>query len=599
MKDGRPIQTESQSLGGIGETTVQLILKKFRWTADIIKSDFGEDIDCNIFIDQLRTNYHLRFQVKSTKKDSQYIQKLKNGNYSVSISSDILRAWLTCYFPVLLVVYEEELDICFWTNPIEQVLQTPSKLEAGDPSIHVPSENKFDLSSKDIILEEVKKFYRKIQRLDEATTETRVTPLLMPGHKIIPFHQYTPFLHKDLTLSPKIAGDYIELLPSWMSVMKRIDPSSVLTSISLKSTNTELDKFLSELRKKIDSFEYSLNQEEWLSFIIHPIKVTSLNSSWSNELTYWSAYSKIKDTIVNDFEYCFEMPNGFIGQVMRLARSWSHLHYVNPEKDVAIQFFGTLEVTPNMQRVYEIHDNNIKGQLVLWTCAKEDVNEIESILSEFELSIKLVENEENEIILAITTPMFDPFIGFYSMPMDWENYLKGNVRNTLKKNDLFDKLPGTEYKGNVPEFLEQALNRYSDNSHSSVVITELEYIPGFPLNQDGRQIHISRFQMVPLESVNIIEERLKNITPLDLKDFHIEFGMKDDSMWEIPIYELLLLWTPETTQSSKESYLAIENEILKIMNSILPTNNDESIQLKNTYEILHIAGEIGFEKNEG
>lgn len=84
MKNSRPIQTDSQSLGDIGETTVQLILRKYKWTADIIKSDFGEDIDCNIFIDNARTNYHLRCQVKSTTEDSEYVKKLKNGNYSGS-----------------------------------------------------------------------------------------------------------------------------------------------------------------------------------------------------------------------------------------------------------------------------------------------------------------------------------------------------------------------------------------------------------------------------------------------------------------------------------------------------------------------------------
>ncbi|MFT4537246.1 MAG: hypothetical protein ACI9P5_004627 [Saprospiraceae bacterium] len=60
-ENDRPFQTNSQSLGYIGETTVQLILRKYKWTADIIKSDFVEDIDCNIFMDNTRTNYHLIF----------------------------------------------------------------------------------------------------------------------------------------------------------------------------------------------------------------------------------------------------------------------------------------------------------------------------------------------------------------------------------------------------------------------------------------------------------------------------------------------------------------------------------------------------------
>ena len=67
-------------------------------------------------------------------------------------------------------------------------------------------------------------------------------------------------------------------------------------------------------------------------------------------------------------------------------------------------------------------------------------------------------------------------------------------------------------------------------------------------------------------------------------------------MWEIPIYELLISWTPEIIKSSKESYLDNESKILEIFDSLMPTKEIDSIQLKNTYEILRFAGEIGFEK---
>ena len=599
MKNSRPTQTNSQSLGDIGETTVQLILRKFKWTADIIKSDFGEDIDCNIFIDNARTNYHLRCQVKSTTKDSEYVKQLKNGNYSVSIDSDILRAWLTSYFPVFLVIYEEDTDSCFWCNPIDQILKTPSKLEKENPSIQVPKENEFNSNSKDIILEEVKKFYHKIQRLDESIIECKVIPLLMPNYRIIPFHHYSKFIYDDKELAPEIAGDYIELLPSWMSVLRRIDPSSTLTSIKLKSTKTDVDNFLSILKKKISSFTYKLKDNEWLSFIASPIIIQSIKSSWSNEITYWTSYSMINNEIINDFEYCFEAPKGFLRQISRRARSWDYFHHAHPNKDVAVQFFSSYTITPTIKKIDQIHDNNIKGQLVLWKCRKDEIESIAKIITEHELTIKLVEDNSSECLLAITTHLFDPFIGFYSVPMDWESFENGNVRNKLIRNNLIDKIPGSEYKGEIPTFLAEALNRYSSKEYEKVLITEMEYIPGFPLMLDERQIHVSRFQMVPEEKVKEIEANLKQVKPLQLRDYHIEFGLKDNFMWEIPIYELLISWAPDIRKSSKKSYEEIEIEILDIFNTILPTNEGKSLQLKNTFEIIHIAGEIGFEKNEG
>ena len=135
MNSKKPVQTDSQNLGDVGETTVQLILKKYKWTADIIKSDFGEDIDSNIFIDNFRTNYHLRCQVKSTTKDSEYVRELKNGDFSVSIDSTTLRAWISSYFPVFLIIYNQESDLCYWCNPVEEIFKKPSKLDKEKPTI--------------------------------------------------------------------------------------------------------------------------------------------------------------------------------------------------------------------------------------------------------------------------------------------------------------------------------------------------------------------------------------------------------------------------------------------------------------------------------
>jgi hypothetical protein len=596
MKNSTPIQTDSQNLGDIGETTVQLILKKFKWTADIIKSDFGEDIDSNIFIDNARTNYHLRCQVKSTTNDSEYVKLLKNGNYSVSISSSTLKAWLTSYFPVFLIIYEEQSDLCYWCNPIEQILKNPSKLEKDKPSIQVPKKNIFNLSSKETILEEVKSFYRKIQRLDESAIECKIVPILMPNYRIIPFHHYSSFIFESTELFPEISGDSIELLPSWMSVLKRIDPTSILTSIKLKSNNTEIDVFLKNLKKKINSFEYKLKDNEWLSFIVSPIKIESNKSSWSNEITFWNSYSKLNNTLIDDYDYCFELPNNFLRQVSRRARSWEYLHHINPTKDVAIQLFGSFEITPTIKKIEQIHDNNIKGQLVLWSCKTEEIEQLQEILSKNELTIRIIEDKKPEQLLAITTPMFDPFIGLYSVPMDWDSFEKGNVKNKLIQNKLFDSIPGKEYKGKVPEFLSEVLNKYSDKDYKSVTITESQYIAGFPLKLEEREIFVSRFQMIPNDSVKEIKEKLNKSQPLNLKNYHIEFGLKDDSMWEIPIYELLISWTPEIIKSSKESYLDNESKILEIFDSLMPTKEIDSIQLKNTYEILRFAGEIGFEK---
>ncbi len=69
-------------------------------------------------------------------------------------------------------------------------------------------------------------------------------------------------------------------------------------------------------------------------------------------------------------------------------------------------------------------------------------------------------------------------------------------------------------------------------------------------------------------------------------------------MWQVPIYELVVSWSPNLLKSSKDDFLEIETDILNIMDDILPANQNDKVQLKNTSDILHIAGEIGFEEEQ-
>lgn len=596
MGKKKPMQSNSQTLGNIGETTIQLIFQKYKWTADIIKSDFGEDIDCNVFIDNTRTNYHLRCQVKSTTKDSKYIKQLKNGDYSVSISSGLLKAWLSSYFPVFLIVYEEDSNTCYWTIPTKQILNNPSKLEKNNPTIRVSRNNTFNDTSKNEILKEVIDFYHKILRLDEASLECLVTPVLMPNYRVIPFQNYLNFIYNNDILASSIGSEFVELLPSWMTILKRLEPLNTLPSIKLSSSNQDLNEFLNNLKQKLKTFNYAIKEGEWISFIVNPIKIISNTSSWINELTDWHSYSKFADdTIVSDNDYNFEVPDGFLRQISRRARSWDFFHYVKPKNDISIQFFSSHEVTPTIQNIDKIHYKNIKGQLILWECRREEIEKILCLLENLDLVVQIIDDSKEICLIAITSSFFIPNLGLYSVAMDWESFEKGNVRNKLEKHKLIGVMPGNEYEGIVPEFLDELLNRQSKNKYSNVLVTEVDYIPGFPLIHNERLINVSRFQMIKEEFINDIQKKINEFKSSFKNDFQIDFSLVDGT-WEIPIYEMSINWKPNLYSSSKDEFINIESKILEIFNCILPTNSDDSLQLKNTFDILHIAGEIGFEK---
>lgn len=593
-----PVKSDAQVLGDVGENTVKLILTKFGWTADLIKSDFGEDIDCNIFIDNLRTNYYLRCQVKSTKNKSDYIKILKNGDYSVKINSGLLRAWISSYFPVFLIVYDQDKDLCYWTLPVKEILKTPSRLDKKEPVIHVSKKNIFNHKAKDIILNKVLAFYSKILRLNESIIECKITPVLMPGYRVIPFYHFSEFLNKQNPLESKTSGDYLELLPSWMTVLRRLEPLDFSSSIRLHSKNTNLKIFLSHLKEQLKSFNYSTKNNEWISFIVSPIKIVSKDSLWINELTYWSCYSKFNnDSFVADYEYNFELPGGFLKPINRRSQSWDYYLSVNPQKDIAIQFLGGLEIISPLKNIVDIHYKNITGNLLLWECTQNEMVEISKHIKNLPLTIQVISEENDNCFIAITTPLFNPFLGLFSLAQDWESYENGNVRQLLKKNKLHEILPGNEYKGEIPDDLKELLERKPKEIDSKHVVHQLGYRTGLPLLHNERQVQISRFQMLNEKLVKEVSNIINSNKLIINNKYKIEFHQIDDS-WKFPIYELSLSWAPDLYNSSINDYLNSEKEILHLINSILPTSSDESIQLKNTYEILHIAGLIGFEKNE-
>ncbi|WP_060826782.1 DUF4365 domain-containing protein [Sulfurospirillum cavolei] len=593
MNQKRPMQTDSQSLGDIGATTVQLILQKFKWTADIIKSDFGEDIDCNIFIDNIRTNYHFRCQVKSSTKDSKYIRKLKNGDFSISIEATHLRAWQTSYFPVFLIIYEEETDKCYWTMPVEQIFQSPRKLNAKAPTINISKNNIFDDTTKDNILNTTKNFYSKFLRVDESAIECNVVPVLMPDYKVIPIFDCYDFIHSKSDLQIDLNYNLIENLPSWMMVLRRIDPSSIHTFLKISSTvKVELEEFIKKLKQKLLLFDYSTKNNKWISFIISPIKISSRKSNWENELTSWLSFSKINNHIVDDFNYTFESPNNFLRQITRRSMSWDSSYFVDPTQDIAIRFLGANKITPAILNINQIHLNNIKGQYLLWECKKEDIETLHNKISTLELQIQILENTNEKCLVAIAMAMFDPTIGMYTQARDWESYENGNAKNILEKNNMIQALPGNEYKGKTPVLLKELLKPYGESNYTMAQVNINSYIWGFPLMQNQREIYISRFQEIAQDKAEKLKLKIKKYK----HNFQIELILVDDT-FRNSIYELLIGFIPNLEKSSKDAYLDKESEILKIFDDILPTKTYSDTTFKNSFDILHVAGQIEFEKH--
>jgi hypothetical protein len=90
-----PERPPAHVTGDVGQTAAQLAIKRLGWTADIIHSDYGEDLDCEVYVDGHRTALHFRCQVKSTRTALPIIELHTLHDNIAHQHKDRLPAWTT------------------------------------------------------------------------------------------------------------------------------------------------------------------------------------------------------------------------------------------------------------------------------------------------------------------------------------------------------------------------------------------------------------------------------------------------------------------------------------------------------------------------
>jgi hypothetical protein len=282
------IYSKQKNIGDIGETETILQFQRWNWAASYIKSDFGEDVDCNIFIDTLRTNLYFRCQVKSTcdPKKKRYVRKLKSGDYSISIKTRHLKAWLFSYYPVLLIIYDDKEDCLYWADPLEQTKDNLNSLTKKTMTIHVKHERVLSSSQNDIE-NLVKEYYKNLLRIDSNEISCMVFPIIMPGYKLMPLHLgYSLVDDNSKNIKSKLVHEDKNSLPAWTALINTLTPSEGITSIKFNYSNSDLKSLINTIKDYAKNYDYKLKANEWISFVCSPIELSSKNSIHS-ENNFW------------------------------------------------------------------------------------------------------------------------------------------------------------------------------------------------------------------------------------------------------------------------------------------------------------------------
>ncbi|MEQ9903305.1 DUF4365 domain-containing protein [Pectobacterium aroidearum] len=597
-----PLRPKNHIVGDVGQSTTALILKKWGWTADVIQSDYGEDISSDIFINNSRTALNFRCQVKSFYSKDGQVRKLKSGGYSVSLDVGLCLFWSECYYPIILAVYDNEADKVYWTHINDQVRTKILNVKSDTVSLFV---NESDLQlTKNLLETSISQYYSKILMINSPALSCHVIPVIMPFNYSIPVCDFS-FSHLDFDgiFFDFEVSDY-EKLPSWLTAIKSLD-GQYLNGWYVTCALESVDEFYNKLKRAFLNISFKLNENEWLSFIVSPVRLcesnSKLDSIWNKEITEWISFSKIDGDCFSDFDYAFKMPEGFLNQIASKAVSWGKNYSVEPVLDMAVQVYSPIPTTPVYRESLKKQRNQISGGFISWKCFKSDVEKLNYILNEIDLGFREVEintNEDDLIYGIICNPIFSPEIGIYQNNHNWKTFERGQVESMLQDSGVINILPG-EKEGCIIDDVIYGLFGIDDkNIPEQVMVEPFNYINGMPLDHSGRSILFRKIIEIDGELVDEYDNGfILNKLSMLLKDTGVDcfVNINGFNYTGRSILSIDISLTPMYCFSTDVFLMKYINYIYLIFNDYISFLNAKVKNEFSTMEILQFFGEIYFE----
>lgn len=607
-KSGRPRRPRSHVVGNEAQLAVAKLLTSWTWTADFIHCDYGEDVECNIFVDGQRTNFYFRVQVKGTASGEHGMSRYANGDFRVTISGELCRQWYAEFFPVILAVYDKVAGGIFWFDPVAHLKDRPALLGRNNVTFRVARDRSLD-HDKDEIARVVEGFYARLLKLEQHVTECTVYPILMPGYRSQPINQTfrsKKIAAENATLEIESHWVSIDHLPGWLTPVKSLRPG-LLNGYLVSSRNLDIDQFFNALRRLLAAKAKRTGDNSWLAFVISPLRLGSNDANragtemLTREITDWQSYSLVsEETLVRDVEHAFKIPQGYIRTIGRRARSWDGNFFVDVNLDLAVEFFAPSTPKPSDWAKTELYKANIEAQLLPWICPVSEVEALHSALSRAELVFHEtpdVKCAPNEVAGVITLPLTNPRLGMFSMMMAWQDFELGAIKSSLAEHGV-GSLPGREGGLESWDVLRKIFSHLHKPPPKEIYVGALEHDQGLPLNLGGRMIEISRFRRKTTFSQGKsdcrgMKERLSrmvssvgNLESFSNKPIDWTFGK---------IARLSVAVKPKLELSSKACLEQICNAVAAEFDTVLPR---PALESSDSLSTLHLDGELYFEGDE-
>jgi hypothetical protein len=604
------MRPESHVTGDVGQKAVALLLAEWGWTADVIQSDYGEDLNCHVFIEHHRTPLHFRCQVKSSVDVCNKVRRLKSGDFSVPIASGACRDWLLAYYPVLLVVYDRESKTAYWADATEQIRGKISSLYRKETTLHV-SHDRVLANEEAEVVSSLTLFYSRLLKVHSEAVERTVFPVLMPGYRVVPSGETYDLFRLGADRADRRAYVHRNVLPAWTTSLRTLD-GQFFSGMSFRVPSADLARFTDSLTAELSGAALPVATGEWLAFVCSPLrfiiqKSEEASDSLGRELTGWRSYAKIGSSLVADHEYAFAPPSGLIRQIGRRARSWDSYYFASREFDVAVQLLAAVATTPADRLFKTTLREHMLGQFLPWQCRRSELEGLQQRLWGVELVFAPLEsanhgtNDSALISGAISTPMFAPAIGLIPQARNWAELEQGSVRRRIQEAEAVGPLPGREGPPELKDSLLKLVSPLATEVPEGWLVDGITPEPGLPIDLSMRRVIVERFRADPdfdpkqadlllRESVTALADLVPDPNSIEAHAYMIESFES--------VAALSISWSPHLNESSAMSVERALPQIVRLFDKVLPRTNPTAGHLATSLDVLRFAGELYFEGDQ-
>lgn len=564
---------DSYFTGTSGEDIVKYYFKQWKIACTSLeKSDFGEDILCDIFASSedgntnIRTNLSFRAQVKTSLKieNEGYIRRTTNG-FSVSISAALLQLWQKSYYPVILVIWDLSSNRGFWCAPLEGI-KNKDISKQDTVSVHINNSNDFRTDGNEI-RDYVEQYYSKFLKLSNSKFRCYIYPLWMPQYRLLTSMELISILEKNNEVNYRcLLANY---LPAFLSSYNNLNMGAYLSCIEYIRESSSTDEYISNLKKFLIDLTIPFNDNSWVSFIISPIEIVATEAyRVVNEVTDWTCLSEIGNSLYSDRDYTFLLSDHYFYTEKVRATSGDQNFFIHGSGKFAVEILAVTWNSYAQKADEALMQSIFNRSFCVWdvsNCQERDIQQLIEWCENKLYTISFLDYDPGIILISHHAFSVGEFGTLLPGMETWEKFDEINFKSEEFIAEIpCGKLPEkTVYNDICKKYLHPDLNPTNE-----IVISYEQALAGEALRHDARVIRFIYYVKPTAKNFEYKFKKMASVIEKELKNKFVNFKLA-----YIPyedINDIILEVVPPYNMSTIDAVNVIEPYFLQLMDCVFP-----------------------------